>query len=499
MPPRPCVSCVRGAGGQGVVRACKSPVLRAPVQARHTGASVSRLGSIAKFAATAYLKTRLLDNKAADPEEVGAWIAAESARMGPLFIKLVQLISTRTDALDADLAAALSVVQDEVDSSDITRPSLPGYSVAEDRPIKAGSVASVWLATRQATGEVVVIKKLHQGVRASFESDLPLLMGVLQAAVAMHIPGSSNFYEIIRESREVLFRETDLQIEASTMRQFSDAGMRGVLVPQVIEAGTDYIIQSYMPSTKVTDVQKPCRPLARKLMVIFAKSILEVGLVHADMHPGNVGVIPDTGQVVMYDWGAAVDATQIRGSLATLFQALAVGNLERFVEAMQAMHILEATGADAYRVVRILKKLSSMSGDDFHVSLSKQPEFSDSAGNRLVRFSSTVVYILRALSLTEGVCRTLDPDFSYKTYWTEDLAPLVEQFLEAQDEGVKMQETVMAWLQSSIAVPDVQQRILDATHEMNYELREELVTTRRLLVQLALAVCAGAWLEFFFT
>jgi predicted unusual protein kinase regulating ubiquinone biosynthesis (AarF/ABC1/UbiB family) len=239
-------------------------------------------------------------------------------------------------------------------------------------------------------------------------------------------------------------------------------------------------------------VRGPCAPLARRLMLLFAASLLEVGIVHGDPHPGNIGVLRD-GRLVLYDWGASVDVTRIRGSLGKLVGCLAAKDLEGFVDALQAIGVIDASrGSDAHRVVRILEKLLLVPPEDFHVSLSQQPEFSDSSGRRLIRFGTDTVYLLRALSMIEGTCRTLDPDFSYETYWREDIGRLFERTAAARAAPAA---SVRTWLHAAASSPDIQRKTLGVLQQTNIELRDELMQTRRLIRRLsglALALAALA-------
>lgn len=458
------------------------------LQPAHRAAS-SRIGraiDITRFAAATYGKTRMLKLGNETPEEVGSWIARESIAMGPLFVKIAQLVSARSDALDPALVKALSVVQDSVDSSDVKRPDSEDYEIIGEDPIKAGSVASVWLAKRKSDGKLVVIKKLHDGVKKGFEVDLPLIIGVLRAATVAGLPGAENFYEIVNESRPMLLRETDLSLEAKTMETYRASAPTCVVVPEVIESGPDFIVQQYVPSRRISDVKSPCKPLARRVMRVFVSSILEIGTVHGDPHPGNIGVLED-GRLVLYDWGAAVEVNKLRKGMTNLVQSLAVSDLEGFVESLQEIGVLQAGGSDSYRVVRILEKLVNSPPEEFHVSLSQQPEFADSSGRRLVRFNSEAVYLLRALSMIEGMCRSLDPDFSYESYWDPDVKKIVER---AVGDPPSPREIASKWLRVAVAGPETQRRTLDVVQQMNLELRDELAETRSMLKNVVVAAAA---------
>ena len=476
------------------------------VSAAATGlvARGARALEIARFAADAYVQTWALDDDddddngdgggsdrqpgaAAAAAEVGAWFADRCTSMGPWFVKLGQLFSTRSDVLPVEIVDALASLHDAVEYGDdvIVRPAVRGFTVTSIAPINSGSVASVWPATADADGRRVVIKQLHRGVRASFEQDLPIIIGVLRLAMVLRVPGAANFYEIVTESLPRLFDETRLDKEALNMIAFSSAAPAGVRVPAVFGYGSEYIVQEFVRSTKVTTCVsgRPCPALARQLMIVLVRSVLDVGLVHADGHPGNIGVLPD-GSIVLYDWGACVDVSHIRRELATLFDALASGNLDLFVECLQSLGVIETTSAsDAYRVVRVLRKLAKTPADEFHVGLSRQPEFADSAGNRLVRFNADVVYLIRAVSLVEGVCRSLDPYFSYPSYWDMDVREIVKGFMDERNRERDSERNpgvvVAGWLTAAAGMPDTQRRTLDATYEMTATLREEMAETRR--------------------
>lgn len=450
------------------------------------GAKVNRLAEITRFSVQSFTKTSLLGKGLLTSEDVGTWIVDESTRMGPLFVKIAQLISTRVDALDPALAAALSMVQDEVECEGTTRPEVEGYVVdGGNKPLKAGSIASIWLARRNSDGERVIIKKLHAGIRESFELDLPAIIMILRLATLAHIPGAENFYEIMRESETMLYAETDMRKEATFMKDFGDSAPAGVVVPKLLGCGDDYIVQEYVPSNKISTVKGPNPKLARKLLAVFVTSILDTGIVHGDPHPGNIGVLSD-GTIVLYDFGACVTTYKLRASLAKLLGSIGTGNTTALVESLVDIGAVDAKGSDAYRMVKVLEKLASIPPDQFHVSLAEQPEFADGSGRRLVRFGTDTVYLLRALSLVEGTCRTLDPDFSYETYWETDLKNIVTSVLEDQREDGPGGAfgAISGWARAAASMPDNSRRILDATHQLNIELRDDLRDTKRTLVNI---------------
>ena len=175
-----------------------------------------------------------------------------------------------------------------------------------------------------------------------------------------------------------------------------------------------------------------------------------------------------------------------RASLAKLLGSIGSGNTTALLESLVDIGAVDAKGSDAYRMVKVLEKLASIPPDQFHVSLAEQPEFADGSGRRLVRFGTDTVYLLRALSLVEGTCRTLDPDFSYETYWETDLKNIVTSVLEDQREDGPGGAfgAIAGWARAAASMPDNSRRILDATHQLNIELRDDLRDTKRTLVNI---------------
>ena len=435
---------------------------------------------VAGFSASAYLVTRMVGRRAMTPAAAGAWIAREAARMGPLFLKLAQLVSAREDAIDPDLARALSVVQDRVD---VERPEPPrppeGFVVTGTRPIKAGSVAAVWKGVREVDGSEVAIKALHPGVRAAFELDLPLVGGVLDAAAGVGVPGAENFAEIVRESAAMLVAETDLAREAAAMRAFGEIAPPGVVVPRVLASTESCIVQQFVPARKISEVRGPNPALARRLMATYAFTVMRTGLAHGDPHPGNVGVAPD-GRLVLYDWGASVDTSPIRAGLGRMLAAAATRDLDGLVAAMGDVGLVRAAGRDRKRVVALLERMARVPPAEFHVALARQPEFSSSDGRRLVRFGTDAVYLLRGLSLVEGTCRALDPDFSYERYWDLDLREVAES---AASDAAGWGGGVTTWIRGLAPVVGDATEIATAVDD----LRDDIVADRRETWKVAVA------------
>ena len=343
----------------------------------------------------------------------GAALASDVASMGPLYVKMAQFVSARRDALDADLADALAVVQDRLPSLEAPRvPVVPGHSF-EREPIGRASIADVFRGTRDRDGARVVAKVRRRGVKERITQDLPLLRGVMATAAAANLPGARNMAELLRESEGMVLGELDFRQEARAQTEFRRLmrdGLPWVVVPRVHLASEDMLVAEYVPSRRLAEVAGPNAALAGRLMDLYM-SMLDRGFVHADPHPGNIGVLPG-GAIVLYDFGAMLRVDPAtKGRVAGLMQASLTKDAAGVIRGLEGMGVLRVRAGQGPAVRRVVRRILADVGD-VHVQLQNSPEFADSE-RRVVSFSQTFIYLVRTLTLIDGSCRALDPDFAY--------------------------------------------------------------------------------------
>lgn len=391
--------------------------------------TVHRAAQTVRFVGSTYRTLRAMKARAVSPEVAGGRLAADAADMGPLYVKMAQFISARRDALDPEFVDALAVVQDRLPcGADPAPPRLEGYRF-EPRPIARASIADVFRGVRLRDRRRVVLKRRRAGVRERVLADLPLLLGVMTAAAALGLPGALNMAEMIRESEPMVLGELDFRLEARAQEEFAEmAGARGgeeggatspasspvrvpwLVVPRVLESGEDWMVSEYVPSRRLDEVAPPNAPLAGRLMDLYM-TMLDLGFVHADPHPGNLGVLPG-GRVVLYDFGAVLRVDPgTKARVAGLLQAGLTRDAEGVVAALEGMGVLRVRPGQRATVRRVVRRLLAP-GADVHGELQRTPEFAD-PGRRVVAFGRTFVYLTRTLTLIEGSCRALDPGFEY--------------------------------------------------------------------------------------
>ena len=260
-----------------------------------------------------------LESKVATAED----LASDLEKLGPTFIKLGQLLSTRADLLPGPYLDALSRLQDKIEpfpyeeverivSSELGVRISKAFADFEPVPLAAASLSQVHLAYMRDSRSVVV-KVQRPNIRELIVDDLEALNEVAHFLDAHTELGQRyEFENMLINLRQGLLRELDFTIEANNLRtigrnlwEFDD-----IVVPQPVDDFTTsrVLTMDYVSGTKVTDLT-PLRlleidgpSLAEDLFGSYLKQILVDGLFHADPHPGNILLTKDN-QIALLDLG----------------------------------------------------------------------------------------------------------------------------------------------------------------------------------------------------
>lgn len=370
--------------------------------------------SIAKYVVRSYGNIKKIQS-GNDPRGLAAEeFVRDTSEIGPIAIKLSQFLSARSDVLDDKTMKVIERFQNDVLVVAEDIPNFIGYEF-DKIPIATASIASVYKGKRKSDNSDVVLKIIRAGVKERITEDLPLFATVLRAAKLVGIKGAENMLEIVQECSPVIMNELDLREEAKVTRIFKKRFeyLDWLTIPDVYEAGERYMISGYVSSKKITDAH-PNTFLARRLFELYTRMILDVGIVHADPHAGNIGVRAD-GTIVLYDFGAVIDIQDVKPFVARCVKSIVTEDSDGVIRDLVDLDIIKS-GASAARLKRIVPKLKKiMSSDDFNLELSKIPEFT-SNDNRIFQLTTKYVYLIRSLTIVEGIVSYHDPNFTLKKY-----------------------------------------------------------------------------------
>jgi predicted unusual protein kinase regulating ubiquinone biosynthesis (AarF/ABC1/UbiB family) len=280
-------------------------------------------------------------------------LAADLEKLGPTFIKLGQLLSTRADLLPPPYLDALARLQDQIEpfsfeevdrivSSEIGVRISKAFADFNPEPLGAASLAQVHRATMR-DGREVVVKVQRPNIREQIVDDLEALVEIAQFLDAHTELGKRyDFEHMLVGLRASLLRELDFTLEvnnlialAENLREFDL-----LLVPAPIEdfCSSRVLTMEYIPGKKITDLS-PLRlmeidgpSLARELFRAYLKQILLDGFLHADPHPGNI-LLTNDDEIALLDVGMVTRLSPgFRDNLLRLLLAISEGRGEDAAE-----------------------------------------------------------------------------------------------------------------------------------------------------------------------
>ena len=274
---------------------------------------------------------------------VGRRLAAACTELGPTFVKLAQMFSTRPDLVSEDICEELRQLQDHVPSFDhaeamsivaeeIGAPIDERFASFGKAPFACGSIGQVYYA-RTTDGAEVVVKVKRPGIEDSVRQDLHLLKW-LAGAAEQWVPELARFRppQIVEEFEQLLTREMDFISEASATARFEDAftGEEHVAVPQVHWdlTGSRVLTLGKISGRNVEALlgdegrTVDRHLLARRLMNLYLKQFFDMRLFHADPHPGNILISPPA-RIGLVDFGqVGTISDELAGQLVIIIVAM---------------------------------------------------------------------------------------------------------------------------------------------------------------------------------
>lgn len=362
-------------------------------------------------------------------------------RMGPTYIKIGQLLSTRHDLLPLSYVRALESLQDRVPPfspekaraiirEELGCEPLEAFATFELEPMSAASIGQVHRATLH-TGEDVVVKIQRPRLAEKFLLDLSVLRGVMRlisrSPLSRKLPLLKNidYLPVVDRFGSDLYAQIDFHQEARNMERFrrNFENFAGVTAPRPYkELSTRRVLtQEFVPGVKFNDFTAIAAmgvdfaEIARLGVRSFIKQVLEDGFFHADTHPGNVLVKPN-GEVAYIDFGM-VDTfePELRDAMAALFVHLLHEDFPAFVTDLIQLGLLPEE-VDYGLVLPIIEDIyhAQMGNQDKRYTLS---EVVERLGAVMFRYDFTMpekfAFLMRAMSSMEGIVLQVNPDFKF--------------------------------------------------------------------------------------
>ncbi|MEK6676456.1 MAG: AarF/UbiB family protein, partial [Planctomycetota bacterium] len=391
-------------------------------------------------------KAKVVDAASGSPS-IGRRIARICSELGPTFVKLGQMLSTRPDLVPVDVLKELRTLQDNVPpfdtqsamqilQSELGRPIRECYSSVDEVPIASGSIGQVYRACTVNGGEVV-IKIRRPDADDTIRSDIVVLKWLAESLEAL-VPESRMYRPkmLIAELEEMLTRELDYVHEASATTRFAAAFSNevGLKIPAVFWdlSGKRILTLGVLRGVNFAEIwggdkrlveSIDRKLLARRLANAYFKQVFEIGLFHCDPHPGNLLVEPPA-TLGLLDFG---QVTSVSNELMTELVAIVYACVHREVSlVVDGLADLGALGENTDR--RGLERSLGVLIDKYHGLPLKLlelttiiAEFSDVIRRHDVIIPRDAVLLCKGIGMVAGLCAKLDPDLDVLSLLRERL------------------------------------------------------------------------------
>lgn len=361
--------------------------------------------------------------KITSPKERARWLRRALDGAGPTYVKIGQFISNRPDIFGKEFSAELAPLRDNVTPFDfeIVKSKIPeGVTDVDPKPVASASIAQVHKG--KLKGQPVALKFKRPGIESLIREDLALVKS--GASLLSKVPnfGMEFVTPWLKEFEKGLLAELDFKNEIRNIAFFRDVyrDRTDVKIPRPYSrlSTEDVIVMDWTPSETIA------RPFkAERLINMFLEQLLYEGVIHGDLHTGNVGRDAKTDSIVLYDFGNIIRISPTyKSAIQDFVYGVQTENVDVVLTNMYKMGMTvrdpEVTKIFIRQYFEYLRTLDLRS---FTVN---SPEIREKASKVPVELDTTSLTILRTYSLLEGLCKELNPRFSYQDIITRNIEML---------------------------------------------------------------------------
>ena len=439
----------------------------------------------------------------ASPEE----FAADLEAMGPTFVKLGQVLSSRPDLLPQPYLDALARLQDRVkpfpwpEVQAIVEDELgvrisKAFSRFEEKPLAAASLGQVHKAALRA-GREVVVKVQRPGIVKQIAEDFQVLEQIADFLQEHTEVGRKHrFVEVLREFRITVQQELDYELEAQNLIVVGEnlEEFPLIVVPQPVP---DYctrrvLTMDYVRGRKITSLSPIARldidgcQLAEELFRAYLKQVLIDGIFHADPHPGNV-FVTDDGRVALLDLGMVGRTTpEMQAQLIKVLVAVAEGKGEQAAEVVINISRKDKEFDPVFfkrRIAQIVTMRVGQGLDQMNVGRTLL-EVTGQAADAGLYVPSELTVLGKTLLQLDEVGRTLDPDFDPNAAVRRHVTDLMSRRMKKDATQGSLLSTILEMREFLGGLPLRINKIMDAIADREFELKVKALDADTMLAGL---------------
>jgi ubiquinone biosynthesis protein len=379
-------------------------------------------------------------------------LADDLEKLGPTFVKLGQLLSTRVEMMPRAYLEALARLQDKVEpfafdevekivASELGVRMSKAFSDFEVTPMAAASLGQVHRA-RLRDGRQVAVKVQRPGIRDAMLEDLDALDEIAEFLDGHTAAGKRyEFCQMLSEFRKSLLRELDYRQEASNLTTIGQhlKEFEHIVVPEpIMDYSTSRVLtMQYVHGKKITDLSPLARmefdgsALAEELFRAYLQQILVDGFFHADPHPGNV-FLTDNYQIALIDLGMVGRVMPgLQEQLLQLLLAISEGRGDDAADIAIKIGERKEDFAEKefkQRIGEIVSKQQGVTVEQMQVGRLVL-EVTQASGENGVRVPPELTMLGKTLLNLDQVGRAIEPDFDPNASIRRNAAQIMQQRL----------------------------------------------------------------------
>lgn len=386
--------------------------------------------------------------KGKPPSDLPVRLRKVMEELGGAYLKLGQFLSIRPDLLPVEYCREFQKLLDkvpampfskvkEVIEENLKAPSRTLFAHIEPKPIGSASIAQVHRA-RLTSGKNVAVKVQRPEAKAQFAADIQILYYLAHKIEKRFANKAISPLTIVKEFERYTAQELNFVLEARVIDRFAQhfKDSATVVVPKVYWPATtsQIITMDYLDGTKLTDTLKHAPAatralLAKRIADTAFEQVLKLGLFHADLHPGNIFVLPGN-RIGLLDFGivGTLNDALIKQTVA-IYTALVNKDSAAVTKVLLHVGVPEPDASiDDLKldVERIVNEWYGTELGQARVSEMMRALFESAVSNG-VALPISFLLLGKALVTMEGTCVALDPQFNFVAYSQPKIARLLRE------------------------------------------------------------------------
>lgn len=383
--------------------------------------------------------------------------------LGASFIKLAQVLATRSDFFDKEYLSELKELHDKLPSmkekefAKVFKKAFPKniFQSFEDSPIASASIGQVHIGYLE-DGTKVAVKLRRYGIQKQVLVDIRILNFFNTLFKPLFSYYTKNSIDaVISEFSSMIQEESNLKIELENLKKFSKIYKdSGILFPKAYEeyCSEDAIVMSFEEGFRFDDKEAlksfdiDFRPLISKLVDFYTQQMLVNGYFHADPHPGNLLVSPN-GDLILLDFGMVkAIPNDIRVAIIELIDAANKEDFESFIGANKRLGTITYEAPKSLMIEFSQRMFEIFSNENLSSESMQKLAFEvlESTRNLPFKLPSDAVYILRVSAIIEGLGTTYIENFN----GVKDILPILQDNIP---KALGMKEGLIATLLDDIS------------------------------------------------